>query len=388
MVKELIKKMTILLKEDDYDIREYASKKIAEEYSNDVATLLRRYAKEDFNEDKEIMLLLDMSKLENMSYEDATDIVAEFKDGMKTEMDIDLAMELYKSGDETLVKKTGEFVIKKYEMYIYNIIHTRYSTYADKFTDELFQCGCEGLLKALRNYDPKSAKFNTYCTGFVCHEISAQINFHNNNTTVHFNNIQKKIEDAMKAIKEEGYEPDVQKIHILTDLKPEIIKRELDYIERTKFRYLDADEGLDYSCEYESTPEALYAVKERNSNIYKAIKELPRDQQIIVVMKMYKSTNEDIAERLNTTISKVKMGYQRALHTLKKSRYLAEINAEYRRDSHICMAHFSATPLIPKKTVDEQLKSVMECLGTFQNSKGVRYAIDYNESNGQYKFLF
>lgn len=89
-------------------------------------------------------------------------------------------------------------------MYVYDIIHRHYTSYAQKYGEELYQCGCIGLLTAMVNYDTR-CKFNTYCTKFVLHEISAQINFHNNSTTVHFNNIQKKSIRRLQISKVKGW---------------------------------------------------------------------------------------------------------------------------------------------------------------------------------------
>lgn len=407
----------------DIDLKVYASKGITEKYSEEVAVILREAVKEasetlhaekeqyekavaevhgnkakdviknNFSEKREVLITEFSGKLiEKISAfvvrDDNIVLTEAFREAVQKPLKpfpMDVVMNMYHSGNDFLEKKSKECVINNYGMYVHDIIHKYYTSYALKYGDELYQCGCIGLLNAMVNYNTQY-KFNTYCTNFVRHEISSQINFHNNSTTVHFNNIQKKINQAIADIKNEGLEPSIEKIAIMTELKRETVEREWNYLERTKFQYLDADEGRDRACEYDATPEALFAQKERNDSLHRAIMDLPEDYRKIVLMKCFDCTNEQIASTMKMTVGKIKTKYQKGLQMMKRNPHLCETYSDYYSEAAIHMAHYSVNTIMPTKAIEEQMDDLMECIGTLNASDKGIYYVDASDPMGQMTF--
>ena len=379
--------LIMLMRTNDVDLRLYAQNEI-KKYSEKVAALIKKYIKsENVQEDVKAMKK-ELDTYNELTQDKCKDILDTFRNAMETKLvpfPMDIIMKMYNSENEFWIKKSKELIVEGYGMYVRKIIHNYYPSYATKYGDELFQCGCIGLLKAMHNYKTEY-KFNTYCTNFVRHEISSQLNFHKC-STVHYNNIQRKINQAINDIKSEGFEPSIEKISIMTDLKPEIIKRELDYIERTKFKYLDADEGSDRACEYETSPEALYSQKERDESLYKAVSELPEEYREIIVMHCENHTNVEIAHCLNISVGKVKTKYQKALQYLKRNHHLYEAFSDYYSEATIHMSRYSVNAFVPKKDIEQQMTELMECVGKINKSSSL-YVIDASDPMGQMAFCF
>lgn len=423
MKKENLVMDIMFFRTSDLDLKIYASKEIKAAYPESVLLVLKNTAKEaeerlhpeaellekklsevsekgtkedlkkSFAEKKSVIvnelcgkLIQELSRV--LNFDDALYIMEAFCEAASNQMKpfpMDIVMNMYHSNDDFLVKKSKELVIDNYSMYVHDIIHKHYSSYALKYGEELFQCGCIGLLNAMVNYN-NQYKFNTYCTNFILHEIHAQLNFHNNNTTVHYNNIQKKINQAIAEIKNEGMEPSVNKIAIKTELKREVIERELDYIERTRFQYLDVEDGNDRACEYDATPEALFAQKERDESLYQAIQDLPREYQAVVMMKWDNCTNEEIAKAMHTTIGKIKTKYQRGLQMMKRNPCLYETFSDYYSEAKVHMARYSVNAIMPAKDIEAQMDDLMECIGTLNPSRKNVYYVDASDPMGQLAF--
>lgn len=388
--------LMVFLRTDDIELHAYAKDAIEKEYPAGVFELITKYlAKEGTAKKKSQEFMSELTALENVDIDSCIEITESFQKAAKahmrplpTDLIMGTVMKMYRSGDERLVKKAKEVVIKGFEKFVHKIIHKYYSTYAIKYGEELFQCGCIGLMKAMENYDSSYFKFNTYCTTFVLHEISGQINFQNNDSTVHFNNIQKKINTAISEIKDEGFTPSVEKIAIVSELQPEVIEREMDYIERTRFKYLDADECKEDIGEYDATPEALFAKKEREKSLFGAIMDLPKEYREIVVMKCNDYTNEQIASSLDITIGKAKTKYQKALQMMKRNPKLYETFSDYYSEATVHMARYSVSSMMPQKLLKAQMDDLMECVGGLNENDGAVYYVDSSDSMGQLRFSF
>ena len=50
---------------------------------------------------------------------------------------MDIVMKMYHSGNDLLEKKSKDIVIDNYGMYVYDIIHRHYTSYAQKYGEEL-----------------------------------------------------------------------------------------------------------------------------------------------------------------------------------------------------------------------------------------------------------
>lgn len=278
-------------------------------------------------------------------------------------------MEMYHSGDEFLVQKSKDCVVEKFGRFVHSIIRKSYNTYVEKHEEELYQCGAIGLINAMVNYDVNKGAFTTFSKHFVQHEITEQLNFLNNDTTVHYNNMRKKITNAINKLKGEGIEPTVDRICILTELKADMVERELACIERSKLYYLDADnddgDNHDKVCEYEDTPEAIYAKKERSECLLGAIKRLPPEVRDVLLLRREDCfTNDQIAKQLHITVGQVKSYFQKGIRLLRMDPLLQGLFPEYISSAEREMLKYAIPVAVPRTEVSDQIDSLMEVMGT------------------------
>ena len=269
-------------------------------------------------------------------------------------------MDLYHSDDENLVKAAKDIAVDTYSMYIYNVIHNNYNTYSQKYGDELYQCGVIGLLKAMETYDPKQGAFTTYSQFYIIHEMSAQLNFHKNNTTVYYSKIGQKIQAAKEELIKQGFEPSLRSLSIMTDLSTEIIKRELDIMENNNVEYIDSMEKKDIAGPYDSTPPAIVETAERNDSLKNSIAKLSPEQRNIVIGKHNNKTNAQIAKENNMTIGQVKTGYQKGIQALRKDENLREQYTDYITSAERELNAFTPSPIVSKKTFEQMIDNMIE----------------------------
>lgn len=215
----------------------------------------------------------------------------------------------------------------------------------------------------MKSYDVSQGAFTTFSKVFIMHEISKQINFTNNNSTVHYNNLQKKINDAITKLKEENLEITPTKIAVMTDLKPEIVKREMDYIECTKFRYLDAGECNEQPCEYDSTPEAIAAKREKETVLKDGLLSLPEDIRLIVTLRVQGCKNEEIARITNLNVGKVKNKFQKGILLMRKDPRIINAYPERFTTAEIEMLQYSMPVSTSEKKVMERIDDTLSAMG-------------------------
>lgn len=359
----------LLCRGGDYDSVLYAKERLGERYGEEAAALLANALgcgeKAELN-----AIMADLTGTCGLDLGDAGSLFVEVSKvrGAKG-FPISNIMELYHSGNDFLVKKSKELVVENYERYVYSVIHKLYSSYIDRHGDDLYQCGVIGLLKAMEGYNEEKGAFTTYSKPFIMHEITVQLNFFHNDTTVHYNNIQKKITAAIDRLKEEGMEPTIQRISIITELRPEIIEREMDCMASSHLFYLDADEdnkdSHDRVCEYEKTPEALCLERERTECLMRAIEQLPDTVRKVVLLRHESAhTNEEIAKLLHITIGQVKTNYQKGIRLMHQDPGLQRMFPEYITDAEREMLKY-AVPVSPSRCdIDEQIDGLLEAMGT------------------------
>lgn len=311
--------LSILNLKNDYELRSRAKKEVTDRYGFLVLDIIETAINAKNNEEcsKCLEALKDVPglRLEETSML-TKDVFAARK---KSKLSMPSIMELYRSDDEFLSYKAKEHAVQNYDQYIYSIVHKCYSTYADKYMEELYQCGVIGVLNALKGYDIEKGKFTTYSKPFIIHEMREQLNFHHNDTTVHYNNIQKKIHEAIILLEERGDDVTISKLATITELRPEIIKREMEYMERTRFLYLDSESEVEQIHEYFDGPEELSIQRESSKVLYTVLASLPKDMRDIVIKKfIYDLKNEEIAEEYGLTPGKVKTIFQRGIKQIKE----------------------------------------------------------------------
>lgn len=144
-------------------------------------------------------------------------------------------MELYKAD----LCKGNAVVIEQYKNYVYDMIHKNYPTYKREIED-LYQAGCEGLMKALKGYDANKGAFYNYCYEFIHGELNKHIRFLNGESSVYYASLHQKIIKAENEIEARGEKVTVEKIMQITGLSRKIVRRELliDY-NKVSFDALD-----------------------------------------------------------------------------------------------------------------------------------------------------
>ena len=271
-------------------------------------------------------------------------------------------MSLYRSENEAFASKAKEIVVELYSNYIYDIIHKRYSTYAQEYGEELYQCGIIGLLKALETYDMSKGALTTFSQYFIYHEIKEQLNFHNNDKTVYYDKLEKKITEAIEQLKKDGFEPTVRSISIMTDFPTDIVKRELDIIEKSSVQYLDAMERPDVAGPYESTPGYILERNEREKSLSDSFSKLDDIQQKIIIGKHNSMTNQQIANEINISVGQVKKGYQKGIQNLRKDSNLREQYTDYIASAERTLNSFTVSPIISRREYEDMIDELMEII--------------------------
>lgn len=381
--------LSCLKASEDYELYPYAKKKLTAAYGEDITdTICGILLMKEQNGEMSANARHELVDSMNLSGRTETEISKLLEDIDSTikekRMPMSAIMEMFRAesvpleekSDEGkfLDKKSKEYIVINFGRYVHSLINRMYSTYAEKMEDELYQCGIIGLMKALPVYDESKGAFTTLCKPFVMHEITTQINFVHNDTTLHYNALQKKINDAVRKLSEDGMEPTVHRISIITEIRPEIVERELKCMECTKFFYLDAEQddkdGTDKACEYEDTPEAIYARKERTECIFASIKNLPEGiRQVIALRYEGARTNEEIAKELHIKIGQVKSYYQRGLRLMRQDPGLRRLFPEYLSDAEREMLKYSMPISAPKRTIDNEIDDLLSAMGTLSDAE-------------------
>lgn len=353
---------------DDYEARGLAKKNLDPKYGDGACEVIREAMMEK-DDDKYALLSKKISDLDRIKKSEAKtvlEMMGEVRKRKVIRIPIKGIMGMFNSGDEFLVKKAKDFIVREYGKYVFDLIHKNYPTYADKYGDELYNCGCIGLMQAMKGYNVEKGAFTTYCKFFVIHEISQQVNFHRNDSSTYFNSVNRQVREAQEAIRAEGQEPTVARIVIRTELKPDIVKRELDYMEATRFRYFDADDEKEQPCEYEDTPEHIVSKKTGMEQLFASIDRLARKDPNMrdVVLLKYDGTrtNEEIAKKLGLTIGQVKTLYTRGLRTLRHDEGLRSQYGEYLSDAECEMQKYSVPRIEPKCATEERIDDLESLL--------------------------
>lgn len=354
---------------EDYEARSIAKAALDGEYGAGAYEVIRDAVTEK-DENKYLALKEKIDALSGIGEAESRIIsekIAELRRKAVFRIPIKGIMDMFNSGDDFAVKKAKDLIVITYGKYVFSLIHKNYPTYADKYGDELYNCGCIGLMNAMKGYDVSKGSFTTYCKFFVIHEISQQVNFHRNDSSTYFNGVQRRVKEAQDEIRADGQEPTVTRIAIKTGLKPDIVKRELDYMETTRFRYLDAEDEKEQACEYEDTPEHIVSKRNGMEQLFASIDRLGRadaKMRDVVLLKYDGSrTNEEIAKTLGLTIGQVKTLYTRGLRTLRKDEGLRSFYGEYLSDAECEMQKYSVPKMEPAKKTEDRMDALDNVIG-------------------------
>lgn len=178
----------------------------------------------------------------------------------------------------------------------------------------------------MKGYDVSQGAFTTYSQPFIRHMINSQINFYTG-STVHYTKIQSLINDAIKMLQDKGMEPTVRKITTLTDLKPEIVRRELDCIANTTLQYIDSADTKDEEYGSMTSPEDVVIEQTKTAALQKALFMLDEKSRDVIIRKfVYRETISQISKDLCLTPCMVKTACQKGLHKLRMIRISAGLS--------------------------------------------------------------
>lgn len=173
--------------------------------------------------------------------------------------------------------------------------------------EDLYQCGIEGLLKAIGRYNPELGKFTTHSIRYIKHEISSQINFLNQDT-LYYGEKRKRIKNAAKSLEMEGKESSDAAIAEKTGLTVKSVKKEREREKRMNLVYLDGTEdGCENLLPTVSSAED-YALREAEKNdICRVKEELSEELRKVWDMRYVESMSRSkTAETLNISEHYVK----------------------------------------------------------------------------------
>ena len=351
-----------LRKDNDYLMKRRIKKELSnifgEENTVHIIDAIAAKDDEEFKAQKELIVCADHA-------DEVTEIICiieKERERKNVRMPMQSVMELYHSGDDFLVKKSKEYVCTDYEKFVHNIIHKNFSTYASKYGEELFQNGTIGLLKAMENYDPNHGAFTTYSRFYIIHEISAQINYQNFDSTTYYTAMQKKVREAMQTLEGRGIEPTIYRISVEADMKPDIVKREMDFMESTKIKHLDDENEKEHPCPYEMTPDYIVQRNEETRSLIESINRLPDNYKKVVSLKFdHVYTNEQISNMTGYTIGQVKSYYQKGLQMMRQDKHLWSAYTEYLSDAEKEMLKYR----VPKVESMEETENKMDLLDSF-----------------------
>ncbi len=148
-------------------------------------------------------------------------------------------MEMYKSGDPVQKKNAIGQAVNQYDLYVKDLIHTYYHSFAEHYFDDLYQFGIIGLIESLDNYDGKHA-FTTHCSRYVRHEISLFVCSLQGNRSVYYACHQKMVRLAMQELDEKNEKCDLDKLVKMTGMSEKIVRKEVDTLNFSNYVYLDS----------------------------------------------------------------------------------------------------------------------------------------------------
>lgn len=215
---------------------------------------------------------------------------------------------------------------------------------------ELIQCGWEGIMLHIDEYDPYRTAPTTFFFPHVHHHMVLYIHEFQNRTTVYKSSLMRKIRDATDALNREGNSnPSIIDIAIQAGLRPSMVRKTLEEKRNSETKSMDemtVDAG-EYSStgrsaksrdEYDTrtgaynsafNPHQALMDKEQKEVFARALATLP-DGQREVIRRVFgigcdKESYKEISEHLHYSVSDIK-----SMETQAKNRLY--LNVDLRRN--------------------------------------------------------
>ena len=224
-----------------------------------------------------------------------------------------------KSGDEFA---RDQFVVANLRL-VLSVVQ-RFPGQADK-SDDMFQVGCVGLLKAIDNYDDSfNVKFSTYADPVIIGEIQRYLR--DNNSVRVSRSIRdiayKSLKVKEEIIKKENREPSLDEIAKILEIPLDEVTFALDAISETVSLsepvYSDGNETVRIMDQISSDKDDDENLVEKMT-LNDAIKNLSEREKEILLMRYYVGkTQMEVSEEVGISQAQVSRLEKTALKTLKK----------------------------------------------------------------------
>ena len=244
----------------------------------------------------------------------------------KTNERIREQMARYHSSEPRVKEKATEEIVDDYRKFITHIISKHFSSYIQRYYEDMFSAGLIGLLQALPRYQPEKSMPTTFFASYIIHEIFNFVATFIGQTSPHYASKISKVSKAKAEFEREGNEkPSCIDLAMRTGMKPEIVLKALE-IQNSAFTKSFSDETLSKSLAAapELQPESVLIEKEGQAAIKKAIDNLPGDAREVVWRKLgmgkhTAQTNEQISKAIGIPANSVRYLYSKALELLRES---------------------------------------------------------------------
>ena len=228
-------------------------------------------------------------------------------------------MRKVKQGDEFA---RDQFVVANLRL-VLSVVQ-RFSGHCDK-SDDMFQVGCVGLLKAIDNFDESlNVKFSTYAVPMIIGEIRRYLR--DNNSVRVSRSIRDVAYKALKVkeeiIKKYNREPSLEEIAKILELPLSDVTFALDAISETVSLsepvYNDGNETIRIMDQISNDKDDDENLVEKMT-LNDAIKNLSEREKVILLMRYYVGkTQMEVSEEVGISQAQVSRLEKTALKTLKK----------------------------------------------------------------------
>lgn len=246
-------------------------------------------------------------------------------------------MKDYHSDNPRLREKAKEAIVNELTGFVLYIIKKRYPSYTSRYYDDLVQCGMEGILIGLKEYDPSKGQPSTYFYPFIVHELQEFINQTVYKTTPYYSVTVKKINKIIAQFETMNISYSARDISIQTDLPLNTVEKTLRIMNGNSEASLDfcSDkvEGPDY---YD--PVSEYLKKESIEFLYKTMKECLTEEEALIMAYLHGVGDLDalplkaIAQKMNISLDRVKKLKTLAYCKLRNSPLAQFRPSSYRND--------------------------------------------------------
>lgn len=253
-------------------------------------------------------------------------------------------------------KKLISAVIKKY--------FNSYLNGKNDIFDELYQQGVCGLMNGLKAYNPDKAALSTFIYPYIVHEMKEYIDKQCKGVTSHYASNQAKINAAIAEFESQGKTYTAIDISQKTGLKPESVSKAMKIEQCSNLVYYEDDDFLDAQfSEHFDSPEKQYIEREKRTAIAEALGRLPREQEIVIRLKLgfegNKMSFREIATITGKTPDELKKTYNDGIRELRGKQELTKMFPDYLKRSKNLLDK-NIIPIVPKGYAETEMEVLME----------------------------